>query len=150
MTDLTRLDAKALQAFIDNDVAGFRKELEDIRKDTPEIPALKSLIQGYTTPGHLMENPVLAIGLLGADDAVHGKTLTAGVSNEAKAIDDVLAAQSLLFKHMKRDLQETIKTLLKNQDASLEAIGGEKLLDIFSDVDGDLSGGGAGSGKSAH
>ncbi|SFY43052.1 type VII secretion system-associated protein (plasmid) [Streptomyces atratus] len=134
MADLTKLDAKGLQTFVDNDVADFMKDLEDIRKDAPGIPALKSLARGDSDPDHLMENPVFSIGPMGLDDSlVPGKKLIAQAGAGAGAIDKVLAEQRLLFRNMDRNLRETIRTLLKSQGDSLESIGGQKLLDIFSD-----------------
>lgn len=39
MTDLTHLDSTALKNFKNNDVADFRKNLKDIREDTPGASA---------------------------------------------------------------------------------------------------------------
>ncbi|MFH9044909.1 type VII secretion system-associated protein [Streptomyces sp. NPDC017966] len=144
MTDLTQLDASHLQTFVDTEVADFNKDLVDIGKDVPEgTRALKSLVEGYHTPegNHLQENPYLTIGLMAAEGGlVKGNTLVSRIADVSKGIVDVLAAEQNLFKHIARNLEETIKVLQKNQDQSLTAISAEKMLDLFSDVDSDLSG----------
>ncbi|MFE3270746.1 type VII secretion system-associated protein [Streptomyces sp. NPDC059215] len=139
--DLTHLDAKSLRAFVENDVASFKKELDAIRKDDPSgVRALQSIVLGRTTPETLQENQVLGIGLLGSDDLVNGKSLVTKITDFAKSVDDILLAQTKLFEDIDDDLRETIKILLKTQSGSLESISGEKLLDIFSDIDEDLAG----------
>ncbi|MFK4688183.1 type VII secretion system-associated protein [Streptomyces pristinaespiralis] len=144
MTDLTQLDAAHLQTFIDTEVADFDKDLVDIGKDVPKgARALKSLVEGYHAHegDHLQENPYLAIGLMAAEGGlVKGNALVSRVADAAKGIVDVLTAEQNLFKHIARNLEETIKVLQKNQDQSLTAISAEKMLDLFSDVDNDLSG----------
>jgi hypothetical protein len=140
MADLTHLDATGLQSFLDGDVAEFIKDLKNIRlDDNNQVQALKSILDGRNTADTLQENPVLAIGLMTGDDTVHGKTLVDKVKTAAQSIDDVFVAQGTLFKDVDRDLQETITSLLKTQGSSLASIDGEKILDIFSDVNSDLS-----------
>ncbi|MET8942582.1 type VII secretion system-associated protein [Streptomyces sp. NPDC004542] len=155
MTDLTHLDSAQLKAFLDEDVATFIKGLKEIRQDLPggestSVRALSSLVEGLTTPSTLNQNPVLAIGTMAADDLVFGKALVTKLTGIAKSADDIFLAQQTLFQDLKRDLQTTLDTLLKNQGDSLIAIDAEKLLDIFADVDSDLgSGAGAGSNGSS-
>jgi hypothetical protein len=139
MADLTHLDSPGLQAFVDGDLADFITELEKIRKDDPAgAQALKSLLDGRNTPGTLQENPFLAIGLMAGGDDVHGATLISKIKDMAQSVDDIFGAQKTLFKDIDSDLRETIRTLLKTQGSNLTSINGEKLLDIFSDVDSDL------------
>ncbi|MFF3334497.1 type VII secretion system-associated protein [Streptomyces sp. NPDC002888] len=141
MADLTHLNAEELQTFLTTEVAEFVRELKAIRNDRSDgARALRTLTEGYTTADTLDQNQVLAIGALAADETVHGKSLVEAVTGSAQAIDDILKAQQALFKDIKSDLQTTIKTLLANQGDSLAAIDGEKLLEIFADVDSDLSG----------
>ncbi|MET8783647.1 type VII secretion system-associated protein [Streptomyces sp. NPDC004589] len=107
--------------------------------DPAGAQALKSLLDGRNTPDTLQENPFLAIGLMAGTDDVHGASLISKVKDEAQSVDDIFAAQRTLFKDIDSDVRETIRTLLKTQGSSLTSIDGEKLLDIFSDVDSDLS-----------
>lgn len=143
MADLTHLDSTGLQTFVDNDVDSFLKELDAIRKDDPAgVLALQSILLGRPTAATLQENPILAIGLMGGDDTVSGASLIARVKDSAQSVDDIFSAQKTLFKDIDTDLRETIKTLLETQGSSLTSIDGQSLLDVFSDVDGELGGGG--------
>jgi hypothetical protein len=149
MPDLTYLDAKSLQTFLDVDVAAFIEELKKIRQDDWAV-ALYSILQGKGTSSTLQENPVLALGLMasGEGDPVFGAGLINAVTTDAQSFDDVFAFQQQLFKDIDSDLQETIETLLTTQGASLESIDGEKLLDPFDEVDSDLGNAGQASGSS--
>ncbi|WP_327113381.1 type VII secretion system-associated protein [Streptomyces sp. NBC_01341] len=143
MADLTHLDSGAIKTFMANDLADFISALEKIRKDDPGgVRALKSLVEGMATPETLDENQFAAIGLMGADDSVHGQTLIKVITSVAESVDGELAAHHTLFKDMDRDLQETVDTLLKTQGNNLSEIGAEEFLDIFTDVDDDLAAGG--------
>ncbi|MFJ9031028.1 type VII secretion system-associated protein [Streptomyces sp. NPDC102274] len=144
---LTQLDAKALKSFIENDLTDFLRDLDSIRKDDPSgVLALYSILSGRSTPETLGENLVLGIGLMAGNDNVYGQSLISKISDAGKAIDEVFVAQKKLFKDIENDLQETIDKLLKDQGGSLASIDGAKLLDIFTDVDQDLSGDGSGGG----
>ncbi|MEU6353676.1 type VII secretion system-associated protein [Streptomyces sp. NPDC047072] len=155
MADLTRLDGPALTLFADNDLADFIAELKAIRKDstadTGGIRALRSIVEGATTPDTLGQNQALAIGLMGADDSLHGKALITAVTRAAKGVDTIFEHHADLFDDIDSDIRETIRTLLNSQGSSLHSIGAEKFLDVFSDVDdgmsedpGDDSGSGSG------
>ncbi|MFD7530759.1 MULTISPECIES: type VII secretion system-associated protein [unclassified Streptomyces] len=140
MADLTHLDGKTLKAFAEHDITDFQTALDKIRKDDPNgLKALKSILDGRTTPGTLQQDPALAIGLMGTDDSVHGQSLVAAVKKAAGSVDEIFESQQTLFKHIKSDLLTTIEKLLSTQGKSLESIDGAALLDIFSDVDKELS-----------
>ncbi|GGR86083.1 hypothetical protein GCM10010269_26560 [Streptomyces humidus] len=142
--DLTHLDAKELKRFIE-EVAEFSKALKVIRADAPKsgttlsVPSLSSLVEGRTTAETLNQNPVLAIGTMSGDELTHGKALVEGLTKAAQAVDKVLTAQQTLFKDIESNLQTTVDTLLRDQAASLAAVEGEKLLDVFSDIEADLA-----------
>ncbi|MFI5998691.1 type VII secretion system-associated protein [Streptomyces sp. NPDC051362] len=139
MADLTHLDSHGIQTFIENDLAIFISEFEKIRKDDPNgARALKTMLAGTATPETLDENQFAAMGLMAADDSVHGQSLIKSITTVAASVDDDMAMNHTLFKDIDRDLRETVKTLLKTQDANLSSIDGEKFLDIFTDVDDDL------------
>ncbi|MFG2945822.1 type VII secretion system-associated protein [Streptomyces adustus] len=161
MADLTQLDGAGLQRFVDNDLADFIDALKAIRKDSTAdsggVRALRSIVDGATTPDTLQQNQALAIGLMDDDDSLHGKALSTAVTNAAKSVDGVLAHHVKLFDEIDRDLGQTIRTLLNTQGSSLHSIDAEKLLDVFSDVDdgmsedpGDTTGSGSGSGSGSH
>ncbi|MFC4508302.1 MULTISPECIES: type VII secretion system-associated protein [Streptomyces] len=139
MVDLTRLDSRGIQTFIETTLAEFLAEFEKIRKDDPNSArALKTMLAGTATPETLDENQFAAIGLMAADDSVHGQSLIKTITTVAGSVDDEMAANHTLFKDIDRDLRETVKTLLTTQDTNLSSIDGEKFLDIFTDVDDDL------------
>lgn len=141
MADLTRLDAASLKTFREHDLAEFITDLKNIMKDDPNgVRSLHSVVKGITSPDYIGENAVLGIGLMAGDDTVYGKTLLASVLSSATSIDTILEAQGKLFGDIDDNLESTITTLLKTQDASLEGINGEKFLDIWSDIDDDLAG----------
>ncbi|MEU8588763.1 type VII secretion system-associated protein [Streptomyces sp. NPDC048664] len=148
MADLTHLDKAGMQAFVNGDLADFITAIDKIRKDDPAgARALKSLLDGRNTADTLQENPFLAIGLMAGSDDVHGASLITKVKAMAQSVDDIFGSQKTLFKDIDTDVRETIRTLLATQGDNLGSIDGEKLLDVFSDVDGDLSDTG-GSGHS--
>ncbi|MFE4663701.1 type VII secretion system-associated protein [Streptomyces sp. NPDC056716] len=146
MPDLTYLDSASLNTFLQNDVKDFIADLVAIRADDPSgVPAVKSLVEGKQYPETLQQNPLLAIGLMGGSDEVHGQSLLAVVGSAAGSVDGILAFQQQLFDEISDDLQKTIDTLLTTQGTSLEAIEGQELLDIFSDVDGLMANGATGT-----
>ncbi|GHJ36957.1 type VII secretion system-associated protein [Streptomyces sp. TS71-3] len=149
MADLTHLDSHALTQFKQNDLADFLTDLDAIRNDDPAgVKSLKSILGGLLITGSTfgeVSSP-LVIGLMAGDDSVGGQSLNTKTKDAAQGVDDILVSQKKLFKDIDDDLQETMDTLLKNQSGGLAAIDGEKLLDIFSDVDSDLTDG-SGSGS---
>ncbi|MFB7054891.1 type VII secretion system-associated protein [Streptomyces vinaceus] len=137
MPDFTHLDSASLTAFADHDLASFISALTAIRKDAEGsgIQALKSILDGRTTPETLQQNSVLAIGLMAGGDQVHGQSLIAAIKAAAESVDTVLGDQQDLFKDIDRDLRDTIRTLLATQGSSLNSISAADFLDAFADVD---------------
>ncbi|MFJ8613714.1 type VII secretion system-associated protein [Streptomyces sp. NPDC093675] len=150
MADLTRLDTKTLQKFLDNDVKDFSGRLDDIQKDDSNgVRALHSIVTGQKDPATLGENPVLGIGPMANDDELYGQSLIKNITTAASQIDDIFTGQKKLFGDIQTDLETVIKTLLKGQSDSLDTIDGEKMLDPFGDIDDDLSSFGGGKGDSS-
>jgi hypothetical protein len=140
MADLSRLDATSLGTFRTHALAEFITDLKAIMKDdTNGVRSVHSVVKGLVPAEHFGENAVLGIGLMGADDVTYGKTLVSSVLSAATSIDTILDAQGDLFDDIDDNLETTISTLLKTQGTTLESVNGEKLLDIWSDIDGDLS-----------
>ncbi|WP_329140496.1 type VII secretion system-associated protein [Streptomyces sp. NBC_00670] len=144
MTDLTHLDSTALKNFKNNDVADFRKNLKDIREDTPGgIRSLKNLAADRGEDSVGGGSAALRLGLMSGGsntDPVGGGALLTALKKQATGQDDIFVAQGTLFEDIDSALEETITTLLKNQGDSLTSIDGEKLMDIFGTVDDDMSG----------
>ncbi|MEU8543816.1 type VII secretion system-associated protein [Streptomyces sp. NPDC048717] len=142
MGGLSHFDGKSLQTFIDTELHDFVTATQNIRQDDTAGAgrALKSLVENQTTPQTLQQNQFLAIGPMTADDLTHGKSLVEGVTKSATSIDKILADQERLFRDIERDFRQTLKVIGNTQSDSLTEIDGQKALDIFEDVDGDLSG----------
>ncbi|MGW7571496.1 type VII secretion system-associated protein [Streptomyces tendae] len=140
---LTSLDANELMRFIETELADFVIDTDRIRKDDDMFGrALKSLLDKQATPKTLQQNQFLAIGAMVQDDLTHGKSLIEAVTNVAKSMDDILEDQERLFKDIDKDFREVVKVLSKTQGANITSIDAEKALEILSDVDNDLRGGG--------
>ncbi|MFG2372890.1 type VII secretion system-associated protein [Streptomyces sp. NPDC048504] len=143
MADLTHLDSTALKNFKNTDVADFITDLVNIRKDNAGVRSLKNLIAETGAGSAQGLAKILRIGLMNGGDSsdpVGGSTLVEALKTQATALDKILTGQKTLFDDIDDALDETITTLLKTQGDSLTSIDGEKLLDIFDTVDGDMSG----------
>ena len=143
MADLTHLDSTALKNFKNTDVADFISDLLAIRKDNAGVRSLKNLIAETGAGSAQGLAKILRIGLMNGGDSkdpVGGSTLVEALKTQATALDKILTGQKTLFDDIDDALDETITTLLKTQGDSLDSIDGEKLLDIFDTVDGDMSG----------
>jgi hypothetical protein len=144
MADLTHLDSTALKNFKNTDIAEFINDLLAIRKDNPAgVRSLKNLIAETGAGSAQGLAKILRIGLMNGGDSsdpVGGGTLVEALKTQATALDKILTDHKTLFDDIDDALDETITKLLKNQGDSLDSIDGEKLLDIFDTVDGDMSG----------
>jgi hypothetical protein len=141
VADLTQLNADTLKKFNDNDVADFITDLNNIRHDDPNGGmALKSLIEGRETAANPSANSFLTIGGMTSDDTVFGSSLLKALTGAASAVDGVFTTQQTLFGDIHTDLGTVISTLLNTQGSNLGSIDGQKFLDPFTTVDGDLSG----------
>ncbi|MBK3571722.1 MULTISPECIES: type VII secretion system-associated protein [unclassified Streptomyces] len=143
MADLTHLDSTALKNFKNTDVADFINDLLAIRKDNAGVRSLKNLIAETGAGSAQGLAKILRIGLMNGGDSsdpVGGGTLVEALKTQATALDKILTDHKTLFDDIDDALDETITKLLKTQGDSLDSIDGEKLLDIFDTVDGDMSG----------
>ncbi|WP_121712972.1 type VII secretion system-associated protein [Streptomyces sp. E5N91] len=144
MGNLSHLDGRSLQTFIDNDLKDFLTKTEEIRRDKDSgdakfpIRALKSLVDGETTPETIGQNQILAIGPMANDDTTHGKSLVEAVRGAAKSIDEILEKQQRLFADIDRDFRQTIKLMGATQGDNLTEIQGDKMLELLEDVDNNM------------
>ncbi|MEV7080018.1 type VII secretion system-associated protein [Streptomyces sp. NPDC093516] len=145
MGNLSHLDGKSLQTFIDHDLKDFLTKTQEIRKDKDSgdaqfpIRALKSLVDGETTPATIGQNQILALGPMVSDDTTHGKGLVEAVRAAAKSIDEILERQQRIFQDIDRDFRQTLKQIGTTQSDNLTEIDGDKMLELFEDVDNDMS-----------
>lgn len=145
MGNLSHLDGKSLQTFVDHDIKDFLTKTEEIRRDKDAgggnhpVRSLKSLIDGESTPETIGQNQFLALGPMVGDDLSHGKGLIAAVTASAKSIDEILERQQRIFNDIDRDFRQTLKLMGSTQSDNITEIDGEKLLELFEDVDNDMS-----------
>lgn len=140
----TQLDKAWLENFRKVDLADFRKALKTVTENgtgghaIPSMKALKGDDDGV--PGLPFGTPVpLAIGNLATDEGTHGKALREAVVDMVTTLDGILESHITLFKDIDDALGETIDRLFKTQGESLAAVDGQKFVDIWEDVDADLT-----------
>ncbi|MEU3521807.1 type VII secretion system-associated protein [Streptomyces sp. NPDC006654] len=136
MTDLTKLNAPALQAFIDHDVAQFARDISDLRTSNDSRRSL------YDTAN---ASDVFVLGNLAGDSDTAAKNVVTNTVAAAKAIDGVLNRHSTAFADLDRNLRSVITTMLKTQGKSLQDVDGQKFLTAIKDYDGDMYGSGGGA-----
>ncbi|NNN35647.1 type VII secretion system-associated protein [Streptomyces sp. S3(2020)] len=143
MADLTHLDGPALQRFVENDLADFIDALKAVRKDSAAddggVRALRSIVNGATTPETLQQSQALSIGQMGTGDSLHGESLLTAATGAAQSVDAVFEQHVNLFGDIDRDLKQTIRTMLNTQGSTLQSIDAGRFLDVFSDVDEGMS-----------
>ena len=107
----------------------------------PVIPSMKALKgDDEGVPGLPFGTPVpLAIGNLAEDAATHGMAVNKAVAEMVTTLDGILESHITLFEDIDDALEETIERLFTAQENSLAAIDGQKFVDIWEDVDADLT-----------
>ncbi|MDH2393678.1 type VII secretion system-associated protein [Streptomyces sp. HNM0663] len=149
MADSTtvNLDKAWLENFLNHDILNFRNELKKILQDgiAPSgqiVPAVASLLKNGRNPDDKLpgaELPLTIGGMVG-DERTNGKALVEAVVELIEAIDLILENQKTLFEDIDDNLRTSIDKLFKTQGENLVNIEGDKLLDIFEDVDDSLGG----------
>lgn len=136
MVNLTKLDAPALQAFIDEDVHQFKTDITTLRTSHGDRKSLYD-ISNSTQP--------LALGPMAGDGDSGGQNVIKNLVTASGAIDAVLNKHSTAIDDLERNLQDVIVTMLKTQGDNLVDIDGQKFLTAIGDYSGDM--GGSDSGK---
>ncbi|MEU3186702.1 type VII secretion system-associated protein [Streptomyces sp. NPDC006923] len=132
MADLTKLDAPALRAFIDEDVHKFKTDIVTLRTTSEDRKSLYDLAT-TTLP--------LVIGPMSEDGDSGGKNVVTNIVTAAKAIDGVLNRHSTAIDDLERNLRNVVTTMLKTQGDNLAAVDGQKFLTAIADYNGDMGGG---------
>ncbi|MFI8088591.1 type VII secretion system-associated protein [Streptomyces sp. NPDC086080] len=137
---VTVLDAEFLKNFINNHISGFRARLEKILSDDKNAgPAISDIADAMSTSTIVASKP-LVIGLMaGENSAVGGGALNMAVGKGAKEVVRIIEDQTILFEDLEQALWDTIDELAKSQGKNLESITADEFMDIFEDVDSDLS-----------
>ncbi|MFB7502327.1 type VII secretion system-associated protein [Streptomyces broussonetiae] len=119
-TDLTRLDAPALQTFIDTDVSHFIDDITHVRAPGQTPLSLYDVGSSSSHPLHL--------GNLEGDDNTGGKSVVTNMKTAATAIDNVFNKHVTAFTALRGELQDVIKDLLKAHGENLTSIQAQKFL----------------------
>ncbi|MFK4103139.1 type VII secretion system-associated protein [Streptomyces sp. NPDC019531] len=137
----TVLDSEWLRAFIKEHIEEFRAALDKMLKDDPSGPSMENISNGDITNTTVMSSRPLVLGLMaGSGDIVGGADLNKKVKEAAGQIGEIFKDHHVLFADLEEALWETIKKLKENQKKSLDEISADDFLDIFDDVDSDISG----------
>ncbi|WP_299531695.1 type VII secretion system-associated protein [uncultured Streptomyces sp.] len=141
------LDKAWLQSFLDTDVKHFLAEIKKIMADGTVggevVPALFNLLPAGEHGSGVLPGAALplTIGGMLKDAETNGSHLDTALTELITAVHTIFKDQKLLFESIEDGLEDTLEQLFKTQGENLEKIDGEKLLDIFSDVDDNLGGG---------
>jgi hypothetical protein len=155
MADAPKLtmDKAGLQAFIDNDVKPFLKEIEKLSDEDSFGPSVWHILgkKDYANTDLLGLELPLSVGLMTGDSAkglgdVKAGPLSDQITKLAEGIITILETHKELFEEVIDALETTMEKLLKQQGDNLTKIDGEKFVDIFEDVDEILSGSSGGGG----
>ncbi|MEV5387077.1 type VII secretion system-associated protein [Streptomyces sp. NPDC052721] len=141
----TVLDSTWLKAFIKEHIEEFRSALDQMLKDDPSGHSMDNIANGDVTTSTIMSTRPLILGLMaGEGDVVGGADLNKKVRDTAGQISEIFKDHHILFADLEEALWETIKKLNESQSKSLDQVTADDFLDIFDDVDSDISGTGGG------
>ncbi|MEU8522904.1 type VII secretion system-associated protein [Streptomyces sp. NPDC048577] len=141
------LDKAWLEKFLKEDIFNFREELRKIlldgEYDKKSAPSLPNLLPGGDIPDGTPSEAALplTIGGMVKDARTNGEALVGSITEVIGAIDVILKNQAILFEDIEDNLGASIEELFKTQGDNLAKIDGQKLLDVFEDVDDSLGGG---------
>ncbi|MFD9318439.1 type VII secretion system-associated protein [Streptomyces sp. NPDC060053] len=147
-----KLDKTAVKQFLTEEIRPFKESVKKVLNEPNEegvlpLPWHAAEAKHDTTssiPGAKMP---FAIGGMAGDASVllSSSHLLSSVTGMITQVEEILKLQIRLFADIEDGLEDTVHSLLKTQDGSLADIDGEKMVDVFIDVDDDfssLSGGG--------
>ncbi|NJQ06536.1 type VII secretion system-associated protein [Streptomyces lonarensis] len=135
-----KMNKDGLQSFLENEVDTVKKKIKEILSGNGAEPM--SVLAGRDRPEDTdmadRQRP-LALGLMVSGNGP-GTEVNNSIKTVAGAVDDILDHQLTLFTQIISNLESTIEELLTEQGKSLEDIDGQALLDVFSDVETELTG----------
>ncbi|MFD8810917.1 type VII secretion system-associated protein [Streptomyces sp. NPDC059627] len=140
MADLTKLDAQALQAFIDNDVTTFYNDIVALRRAGQTPPALFDVAN---------EPKPLLLGQMNTDGDTGGDNVLKNAIAAATAIDKVLNSHQSGFQDLRTELENVITTMLKTQGDNLADVDAQKFLSAIDGYVSDMGGGSTSTTKSS-
>ncbi|MET9886704.1 type VII secretion system-associated protein [Streptomyces sp. NPDC006430] len=143
-SNLTHLDAQALQDFQEKDVAAFHTDLVAMGKDTGTEPdvvlSMQHVGERLKADQLISAGSPLVLGFMArADKGAAGLQMVTNTQKAAEAIGLVLSGQEALFGKMGTDLKETWQKLKNTQGSSLDSIESAEFLKIMDLVDEELT-----------
>ncbi|MFI5689328.1 type VII secretion system-associated protein [Streptomyces sp. NPDC051636] len=178
MANKTVLSTEWLKQFIDVDFDDFRTVLRKMLHDDPSGRSLEFIADGDITVTTLVAQKPLGLGYMASTPAstgggqgdtsdaksdkkpviytggtkipqVGGDKLNKSIQNSASEIYQLFRNHDKLFEDVEHALRETIQKMKETQAKSLDKISIDTFMDIFEDVDSDLtSANNAGTGGS--
>ncbi|MEU3608550.1 type VII secretion system-associated protein [Streptomyces sp. NPDC035033] len=127
--DLTKLDAAALQRFVDGPVTDFVNSILQARREHGGQISVGDIANGYTNTENVALRRPLAIGFMAGDDSVHGASLNTNTVSGAKNIDDILKGQQQSYQQLHDGLIKLIQDFLQKQHQQFDRISAEEFLD---------------------
>ncbi|MFF5897957.1 type VII secretion system-associated protein [Streptomyces argenteolus] len=150
MANTTILNAAWLKKFKDGPVHEFVREIDRMTRADGSTQPIEDVASGIKTESTIDTTKPLIIGTLAKDDSLSGGKLNSAVQSTAEALAVLLRNQKTLFDDIDDAMAETITQLTKAQQDNLAKMTGEEFLNLWEDVDGDLSGGrGSAGGQGA-
>ncbi|WMX43815.1 type VII secretion system-associated protein [Streptomyces roseicoloratus] len=157
-TKLTRLDTKTLRRFIDHDVETFVLWLWTLQEasgrylktgdhyytlDWTGVPSMSGLSAQLENPTQYNSKVTLLLGKLTApgkgDGPMSAHDFLTFVKSAASELAVVVDDQKDFFDDVKRNLESVITTMTGAQQKNLDQIDSQKFLDLFRDVETDLT-----------
>ncbi|MFX4290890.1 type VII secretion system-associated protein [Streptomyces bohaiensis] len=134
------MNKDGLRRFRENEVDAVRKAIEKIRKgdgaySMRQLSGRESLDDSDMND---RQRP-LALGRM-VSGSGPGAAVNDNIKTVAGALDGILDDQVALFEQIMTNLETTIDELLEEQGASLEDIDGQAMLDVFVEVETELTG----------
>ncbi|MCX4765867.1 type VII secretion system-associated protein [Streptomyces sp. NBC_01275] len=141
-----KLDKTAVKQFLTEEVRPFKESVKKVLKE-PNEDGVLPLPWHSAEAKHDSTSPIagakmpFAIGGMAGDASVllSSSHLISSVTGMIDQVDEILKLQIRLFGDIEDGLEDTVHSLLKTQDGNLGSINGEKMVDVFIDVDDDLS-----------
>ncbi|MGI5197942.1 type VII secretion system-associated protein [Streptomyces sp. CA-288835] len=141
MADVTVLDSEFIKKFTTEQIEVFAATLGAIAQDhATEGPAMKSISAGIENTTISSTTPLILGEMAKEQSSSGGGELNAVVRKAAEELARIFEDHGVLFEDVQEAMWDTVDKLNEAQGKGLETIAMEEFMDIFEDVDSDLSG----------
>lgn len=150
MADLSHLDKKSIQSFIDGDLATFIEDLKQILEGDTSMRALGDGVTTKYSVGAISAGKPIMMGLIDEEDLTSGASFTESLAGNIEAVVNILLGQQDNFYEIDEGLRATIKELFKTQGDNLGDIDADKFSEVLfeSGFTGESGGGDQGDSSS--